>query len=162
MTTLLQDIRRTEPGRYLKPEEYDALLRAEPYLAPRIAAARAAEAVQKEVLTATIEPIFRKYDFQSGRANYGPAKCYRDVGYVYSYCVFAMLCDDMAMLNDKLLLWLRTILQSLAFPGGTKGLESIHATYSLLRKEMNRRVPPESAALLDPFFKAAEEVLSKP
>jgi hypothetical protein len=162
MNTLLEDIRRTDPGRYLTPEEYDALLRAEPYLAPRIAAAKAAEAAQQDVLTATIETIFKKYDFQTGRANYGPAKCYRDVGYVYSYCVFAMLCDDMPMLHDKLLLWLRTILQSLAFPGGTKGIDSIRATYSLLRKELNRRVPPESAALLDPFFKAAEEVLPRP
>lgn len=109
-------------------------------------------------MKATVSTILGKFDFASGRGGFGPDKCYRDVSTVYRHCVFAMLCDDLPMLENKLLIWLRTILQSLSFPGET---ESISATYTLLRKEVNRQLSKEDAALLDPFFQATAEVLSQ-
>lgn len=156
MSALLESIRKTEPGRYLTIEEARALVAAEPYMAARVAASRAAEAAEKAVVQATVEAVLKKYDFKSGRGGYGESKCYRDVTLVYRNVVFAMLCDDPEMLQNKLLFWLRTILQALSFPGGT---DSIKMCYATLRKEAFKRIPPESAALIDPFFKITEEIL---
>lgn len=156
--SVLAKITREEPGRYLTDEEVREALKESPFLASRIRAMRSAQRVEDEVVKSTVDPVLKKFDFQTGRGGYGSAKCYRDVGTVYRYCVYAMVCDDLALLNDKLLYWLRTILQSLSFPGYN---DSIAATYTLLRREMNRRLPAEDAALLDPFFRATEEILPK-
>lgn len=158
MPTLLAEISKTEPGRYLSADELRRLESEEPYLAPRIRAARNAQAAEPEILRAVLEPLYKRYDFDTGRT-YGREKGYRDVGIVYQYCVFAMLKDDMRFLENKLLFWLRTILQSLNFPGGN---DCIRDTYVMLRKETHRRLPKEDAALLDPFLKACEEVLPAP
>lgn len=159
MASLLIEITRTDPGRFLTAEELRRLETEEPYLAPRIRAARNAEAQAGAIVKAAVDASLARYDFATGRAGYGPDKCYRDVGTVYRYCVFAMLCDDIDLLKNKLLYWLRTILRGLNFPCG---VESIRFTYGALRKEMHRRLPKEDAALLDPFFVATEEVLTEP
>jgi hypothetical protein len=152
----LAKIRAENPGRYLTGAEFAALEAEAPYLRLRIRAARAAEQQEVTVLKVTLESIFRRYDFASGRGGFGQEKCYRDVGLVYRHCVFAMLCDDRSMLENKLLIWMRTIVQSLNFPAET---ESIAATYTLLRKETLKRLSAEDGALLDPMLRACEEIL---
>jgi hypothetical protein len=155
MHSILETARRDQPGEYL-PEEALQKLEAEvPYLAPRIRAARIAREKERQILEVVVEPMLRKYGFEE-KIPLSKGKCYRDVASVYRHCVFAMLCDSVSLLEDKLLWWLRTILQSQAFPGRS---ESIQSTYSLLRKEVSRKLPAEDAALLDPCFAACERIL---
>lgn len=155
---LLAEIARTEPGRWLTPEELDGLRADDPFMAPRVDAAAEARRVESTVLEATVETILKKYDFEA-RHDYGKDKCYRDVGAVYRYAVFAMLMNDRGLLENKLLYWMRSIIQSFQFPSGN---ESIRMTYRLLRQSANRSLAPEHARLLDPFLAAAEEVLPSP
>jgi hypothetical protein len=156
MHPILEQISRNEPGRYLTVDELKAIVADEPYLKDRANAALAAQAAEQNILDRTIKPVLKRYDFVTGRAGYGPEKCYRDVGAVYRYCVFAMLCDDPAMLKNKLLYWMRTIIQALNFPAGN---ESIKYTYDLLRKESGKVLPAEHARLLDPFLQIVAEIL---
>ena len=154
-TPLLDKIVAEEPGRYLTTEEQDALLRESRYFEPRITAARDAQAHEAEVVKRAVDAVLKRYDFR-GRYTYGAEKCYRDVGQVYRWCAFAMLLDDRKMLEDKLLLWMRAIIQSLDFPGAN---ESIRMTYKLLTDESRRALRPASFQLMEPFLRAAEEIL---
>ena len=153
---LLDAIARDTPGRYLTAEELAALEQEDPLATRRIAAARAAQEREQSVLDATIRPILKKYDFVTGRHGYGPEKCYRDVGATYRYCVFAMLCESPELLDNKLLLWMRKIIQALNFPSGN---ESIAATYTLLRREAARQLPKDAVTLLDPYFEQVAAIL---
>lgn len=155
MNAVLQTIRKEDPGRYPTDEELRHILEAEPYLEARVRALRSAKEHEKAIVQGVVDQALKKYDF-SGRGGFGPAKCYRDVGLVYRHCVFAMLCDDLQMLKEKLLYWLRTILQAQNFPCG---VESIVMVYSRMRAEVARRLPPEDAKLLDPYFAAAATIL---
>ncbi len=152
---LLDAIRKSEPGRYLTAEEHARLREEAPFLIPRLNAMRAVEAAQKDILKATVEPVLKKYRF-ADKVQHGPDKCFRDVGSTLRHCAFAMVCDDVQMLKDKLLYWLRTILQAVHFPGG---LAPIEMTYTLLYRETIKRLDPESAKLMEPFLKATMEVL---
>ena len=155
MTALLENISAESPGRYLTEEEYKQLLADSPYLEGRILAARDAQAKEEEVVGKTVRQVLKKYDFRKAY-EFGEDKCIRDVAVVYRYAVYCMLCDDRQQYEDKLLLWMRTIIQSFGFPGG---LDSIRMTYKLLREEARKRVKPETAELLDPFLAVAEEIL---
>jgi len=154
MHDLLKQISADTPGRYLTEVELKQL-EVDPYLRPRVAAARLAREKEPIVLDKTLNVILRRYEFEK-KHGYGREKCYRDVGSVYQWCVFAMLCDDVSLLENKLLFWMRTVIQAFGFPGGNN---SIRDTYSLLRKEMNKRVGGNEAELLDPFFASCERIL---
>jgi hypothetical protein len=152
--SILDEARRADPGSFLPEEKLRELEKVDHLMAARVRAARSAEQFEQPILRQVIEPILKKFDFS--KANAHRDKCYRDVGLVYRYCVFAMLSDDMKMLEDKLLFWLRTILQSQNFPQGN---ESIRATYTLLLREAERQIPPEHFRLLDPYLARAAAIL---
>lgn len=152
---LLVQYRKDSPGVYLAPAELQRLVDEDPSIAPRVQAAIAAQAQEKVVLDRVIPAVLKKYDFRKA-FEYGESKCYRDVGAVYRWCVFAMLCDDQEMLENKLLIWMGVIVRSLNFPSGR---ESIRYCYKLLRKEAMAALDPAKGALLDPYFAAAELIL---
>ncbi|MBI1292502.1 hypothetical protein GC173_14885 [bacterium] len=151
---ILETARKDRPGEYLSTAELAELERIDHLMAAKVRAARKAQEVEAIVLKNTIENIFKKFDFS--KAFQYRDKCYRDVGIVYRYCVFAMLCDDLGFIEDKLLFWLRTVLQSLNFPGG---VASIRQTYSDLMKETQRQLPPEDFRLLEPYLARTVSVL---
>lgn len=152
---LLARIADESPGRYLTMEEKDAVLRGSPYMAPRLAAASDAEARHDEVVERTVKAVLKKFDFKRAY-EYGEDKCIRDVGAVYRWAVFCMLCGDRRMFEDKLLLWMRTVIQSFGFPGGN---ESIRMSYARLRTEAGKALRRETMELLEPYLAAAEEIL---
>lgn len=155
MHALLEKARLESPGRYLTAEEMALLERDEPYIAPRLRAARAAAEKERAIVPSIVDRVFKKYDFEA-RIGYSKAKCQRDIGYVYKYCVFCMVLDSVEVLENKLLWWLRTILHAQNFPGE---IQSIQMTYALLRQEVARQLPKQDAELLDPYFAAAERIL---
>ncbi len=155
MISILEEARASDPGLYLSEEKLRSLEKIDHLMAARVQAARKAEQAEPAILKNVIETVTRKYDFASNAVNY-KEKCYRDVGLVYRYCVFSMLCDDMTILENKLLFWLRTILQSQNF---AQGNDSIRATYELLLKESQKQLSPEVFRYLDPFLARAVTIL---
>jgi hypothetical protein len=151
---ILDEARRDRPGEYLPATKLVELEKIDHLMAARVRAARVAQEHEPAIIKTTVDVILKKFDFSKAASYQG--KCYRDVGLVYQYCVFAMLCDDMALLENKLLHWLRTILQSQSFP---EGKESIRSTYALLLKESERRIPPQDFRLLEPYLARAASIL---
>lgn len=156
MSALLEEIRKNDPGRYLTREEASALSFEGPGMVARIKASQAAQALEDQIVEATVLATLKKYDYER-KHNYARDKCMRDVGYVYRYAVFSMLCEDRRILDDKLLFWLRTVLQAQGFP---EGLESIKWCYSTLLLNVRKKLQPEHVALLEPYFAGAVEILS--
>ena len=152
---ILKQQMKDKPGEYFSAEELARLGAEDPSMAPRIEAASRAQIAEKVVLDRVIPATLRKFDFRKS-FEYGEDKCYRDVGAVYRWCVFAMLCDDQTMLENKLLIWMGIIVRSLNFPGGS---ESIRFCYKLLRREMNAALGAPHASMLDPYFACAELIL---
>lgn len=158
LNPILEQQKKERPGEYLSPDDVEVLRRQEPALAPCIDAALAAQKREQEILERVITDVLKKFDFR-GRYQYGEEKCYRDVGAVYRYAVFAMLCNDMQMLENKLLIWMGTIIRSLNFPGGT---DSIRYTYEKLRRESVAALGETHGRLLEPYLAAAVETLPSP
>ncbi len=152
---ILEDHRKNNPGTYLRDDELDQIVQDDAYMSPRVIAAKEAKSLEDKILGKVIPTVLKKYDFK-GRYEYGPDKCYRDVGAVYKYSVFAMLCDNPQMLEDKLLTWMGTIIRSLDFPGGS---DSIRYTYTNLSKVSEKYLSKRSADLLLPYLKIAERSL---
>lgn len=166
-------------NRHLTQAEMAEYLSALPAHERRIAAAR--EVIQHEQSTVeqVLMEVFASYPFESSHA-YAQDKCMRDVRSVSAYATLSMLMNDPQWFRDKLLLWLRTILQAFHFPDrevilkktmfGANGnndsqnlaanQRSIFETYSRLRAIYKERLTPVSFALLEPYLDQAVNTLS--
>jgi hypothetical protein len=98
-------------ARHLTEDELRQYLRLAPEEEARVGAAREVAAAESGVVQATVGEIFQIYPYAQNHFA-APDKCSRDVAYVSVYATHAMLLRDPAWFNDKLLLWLRTILQA--------------------------------------------------
>jgi hypothetical protein len=139
----------------LSPEEEAQVLAEDPYLEPRIEAMREARDFEKVIVGNTVDIVLRKYEFEQ-RHDYGRPKCMRDVTAVYRWSVFCMVLDDVSVLENKLLYWMRTVIQAFEFPGRN---QSIQYCYSTLRKECGRLLKAPTMQLLDPFLASVEAIL---
>jgi len=148
---------------------------------PRATAAREIKAVETVIVQTVIKEIFALYPFEE-RHVIATGKCSRDVRYVSAYATLAMLMSDPQWFDDKLLLWLKTILQSFEFPeqthkpkvnfnlganaANTKLEEyklhqrSIFDTYTRLKQQYQRTLSPPSYELIAPYLQQAIEVLA--
>jgi hypothetical protein len=151
----LRNLLKVEPGRYLTLEEEQRVLAEDPYLEPRLEAMRDARDFEKTIVGSAVDLVLRKYEFEQ-RYETGRAKCMRDVGAVFRWSVYCMVIDDVTVLENKLLYWMRTVIQSFEFPGKN---QSIQYAYTLLRKESARLLKPTTMQLLDPFLATAENIL---
>jgi hypothetical protein len=72
-------------------------------------------AVEAEVVFKTLKQIFSIYPF-SKYHEFPKDKCVRDISYVSAYATHSLLMADPDWFRDKLLIWLKTILQSFSYP----------------------------------------------
>lgn len=165
-------------SRHLDSPELELYRATLPEQAHRIKAAQEIKLVQAEVVSTTIGEVFDIYPFLENH-ELAQGKCYRDVSYVAAYITLAMLMDDPEWLRDKLLLWLKTILQSFCFPQRNKEsaipthrlvtLEadklpsmrsSIYETYSRLNGHFHQKLSPEAYSLIEPLLKMTCDILA--
>jgi len=83
-------------------------------------------------------------------------KCKRDMSYVLNFAAGALLQDDEAGFQERLVLWMQSIMRSL-----NKEAQSMYA-YRELQKLINETMPPESAILLNHYLDIFIEALSLP
>ena len=102
-------------SRHLNETEYQAYLRLAPENADLVAAAQEIMAAELSVATNTIKQVFFLYPF-SKYHEMPKDKCIRDVCYVSAYATHSMLMADPDWFRDKLLIWLKTILQAFSYP----------------------------------------------
>jgi len=83
------------------------------------------------------------------------AKAYRDVQLTTRYMSQAMLLEDIGILEEKLLYWLRTILAGLNFTP-----EFNRDTYTFLKQGFRQNLPPDAFAVFEPYLDRTIEVMS--
>ncbi len=83
------------------------------------------------------------------------AKAFRDVQLTTRYMAQAMLLDELTMLEEKLLFWLRTILSGLNFTP-----EFNRDTYTFLKQGFRQSLPPEHFARFEPYLNRTIEIMS--
>lgn len=165
-------------SRYLENAELKLYCSVLPEHIKRAKAAHEIKKVQAEVVAKTVKEVFSMYPFLQNH-ELASGKCSRDVGYVAAYITQAMLMNDSEWLRDKLLLWLKTILQAFCFPERNKDINaqthslvtveadrlpsmrsSVYETYARLKNNFEEKLSPESFALVEPLLQMACDILA--
>lgn len=177
----LRQLCKPAEARHLTDEEMALIQDEVPETAPLITVARKIREMDVQIIKRVIEEVFSQYPYDKHHEFANP-KCTRDVRYVVAYCCHAMICKDPVWLEDKLLIWLKTILQAFDFPDRQKsaanalfadktmekqiaGLpiktKSIFQCYYRLRQEFQKALPPEDFEKIGPYLQQAVDVLSE-
>ncbi len=94
-------------------------------------------------------PNFDKYHVHAW------AKAFRDVQLTTRYMAQALLIDEMGMLEEKLLFWLRTILSGLNFTP-----EFNRDTYTYLKQGFRQTLPPDAFVQFEPYLNRTIDIMS--
>ena len=177
----LAELFRQAEGRHLNDEELEVVVTTLPELGREVEAARAARAVAVAVVKKVVAEVFAQYPYEKAH-EHAMAKCPRDVNYVVAYAALAMVSRDPGWLDNKLLIWLKTILQSFDFPERIKSsanalfadrvLEdalaklpsksrSIFHTYYRLKLEMRKAMPAEHFEMIEPYLQLTLDSLTE-
>lgn len=166
-------------SRHLDNSELKHYCSVVPEYINRAKAAHEIKKVQTNVVNITVKEIFMMYPYLQHH-DLSQGKCQRDVRYVSAYITQAMLMNDPQWLNDKLLLWLKTILQAFCFPERNKEIasvesyknitqdadkmpavrSSIYETYKRLKSHYSDQLSPESYALIEPLLETTCKILA--
>ncbi|MCA9541922.1 MAG: hypothetical protein KC620_23660 [Myxococcales bacterium] len=175
---VLADLFRAAEARHLTAEELETYARALPEHAARAAAAAEVARHEGDVVGATVTDIFALFPFEE-TYEFGHAKCTRDVRYVSAYATLAMLMRDGAWYDEKLLQWMRTIVQAFRFPERrrsrpvlfarrdsdekprTPGLDAIRTTYTRLRDGYEKALSADAFVLMRPYLQQTIDVLGR-
>jgi Phycobilisome protein len=175
----LKNLFAAAEGRFLSDDELGEFQRVIPTAKQRAEAARQMRAHEQDVVERVVEEIFRDYPFEKNHA-LARVKAIRDIRTVAAYAQLAMLMDDPRWFRDKLLLWLRTILQALGFPdreGPARKVafasnddqslkqykpdqRAVHATYAKLKQRFTEVLDSGNAQLVAPYLQQATDTLS--
>jgi len=177
----LQELFRRSEGRHWSEEELGTYSRSVPEFAKRAEAARAIAKHEATVVEKTVTEIFSVYAFMKHHP-LAEVKAPRDITQVSVYTTSAMLMNDSDWLRDRLLLWLKTILQAFAFPkresGGQKTLfgnrtpttnpaenmaqrrQAIFETYIALKRNYQQALDSAHFSLIEPYLQQVIDTLS--
>ncbi|NKI36351.1 hypothetical protein HFP89_14365 [Wenzhouxiangella sp. XN79A] len=176
----LRRIFKDAEARHLTEDELSIYRRLLPDWAERADAAKAAYAVEADVVSDAINRIFEVYPYAE-KHKLAPEKCVRDATNVSTYAIQAMLMNDNQWYKDKLLFWLKTILQAFNFPGRVKpkesvlfgsnedaeringlpdGLQSLYETYLLMDRNYQQSLDEPHYLLLKPHVEIVREILT--
>jgi len=179
----LDQLFKVAESRHFTDTEFKQYLALAPEYADRVAAAQEIMAQELTVVTTTIKQVFFLYPF-SKYHEFPKDKCIRDVGYVSAYATHSMLMDDPDWFRDKLLIWLKTILQAFSYPAReerqldapAQGLpypeitqradtlpkrrRAIYETYARLIMNYKEVLSPKTFALIQPHLQLAVDILA--
>lgn len=170
-------------SRHFTDTEFQQYLALVPDYADRVAAAQEVIAAELATVTTTIKQVFFLYPFAKYH-EFPKDKCVRDVSYVSVYATHSMLMAEPDWFRDKLLIWLKTILQAFSYPareerpGVTPAQElpypeitrhadtlpkrqrAIYETYARLLMNYKQVLSPQAFALLQPHLQLAVDILA--
>ena len=111
----LKTIFKSAEGRHLTELELQEYCSVMPNLSDHAAAAREVAKCEPAAVQTVVDEIFLFYAFEQNYPD-GRAKCMRDIRYVSAYATLSMLMNDPKWFQDKLLIWMKRILQAFEFP----------------------------------------------
>lgn len=168
-------------SRHFKDEELADIVAELPELEPLADTCKTIRSKDVAIINKVVKEVFSQYDYVQNH-DFASAKCPRDVRYVVTYACAAMLARDLQWLEDKLLIWLKTILQAFEFPARKAGsggalfsdkvledaltklpqkTQSIFHCYYRLRQEMEKELGPEHFPHIEPYLTSALNVLTE-
>ncbi|MFQ3594344.1 MAG: hypothetical protein SNJ82_14295 [Gemmataceae bacterium] len=155
MNRRIKQIINGSDSRFLTKEEMRDILNYTNSLPARFKAATQAEQQEAEIVRWVIDQLKPRYPNMEKFHLRGWERGYRDVQLTFRYIVQAMILDDVKVLEDKLLFWLRTMLAGVDLTP-----QFIRDTYELLTESCEARLSQESFELLAPFLNRTTEVLA--
>lgn len=109
----LANMFRQAEGKYFTDAEFAKLESLYPNLKAHIEAAKDVRAKETGIVGRSVKEIYTMYPYEQHH-EHATAKCVRDARYVLSYATLSMLIEDPRWFEDKLLIWMKTILQALS------------------------------------------------
>lgn len=155
MNDRIRKIINASDSRYLNKDEMKDILAYTTSLPARFKAAGQVEQHEVAAVRSCIDEMRKRYPNLEKFHAKGWDRSYRDVQLVVRYIVQSMILDDAKVMDDKLLLWLRTMLSGVDLTP-----QFIRDTYVLLADGFRRLMPQEAFAMFEPFLAHATEVLS--
>lgn len=146
----IAELFRVAESRHFTDDELERYLTLVPTHHDLVAAAREVMAAESAVVTLTVKQVFFLYPF-SKYHELPKDKCIRDVSYVSAYAIHSMLMADPDWFRDKLLIWLKTILQAFCYPAREE--RKLETALAFLKTDIvgdpNRLPHPEITAHAD-------------
>ncbi|MCC5789369.1 MAG: hypothetical protein JJT75_07025 [Opitutales bacterium] len=176
----LADIFVACESRHLNEEEFETYLSVVPEFQSRANAAKEMKAKDGAVVRQTIKELYEIYPYEKFHQIAMP-KCIRDVRYVTAYATQSMLMGDPDWFRDKLLIWLKTILQSFQYPDIPKGTtrrlnqepealqmveslkpeqRSVYECYYKVKKDLHKELSSDAYAEMEAYLQISIDILS--
>lgn len=141
--------------RYPTADERDRLLAYAGSIGGRAVAADEMAALAGPVTDAVMARMKQLYPNVPRFHAAGYEKGYRDNRLLLEYMTKAMLLDDVQLLNDQVLTWVRTLFKSFNFTP-----KFMRDNFALMRDEVRTRAKPRTFALMEPFLTHTMNYLS--
>lgn len=142
-------------SRYLTEEERNEVLTYTQGFTERLKLAALIEENEDAAVRYCIDNTRKRYPNFDKYHLHAWAKAFRDVQLSTRYMAQAMLLDEISLLEDKLLFWLRTILAGLNFTP-----EFNRDTYTYLKQGFRQSLPPEAFAKFERYLDRTIEIMS--
>ena len=142
-------------SRYLTEEERKEVLEYANGFSERFRVMALIEANEDTAVRFCIENTRKRYPNFDKYHSSAWAKAFRDVQLTTRYMAQAMMLDEMGILEEKLLFWLRTILAGLNFTP-----EFNRDTYTYLKQGFRQSLPPDAFSVFEPFMNRTIEIMS--
>ncbi len=155
MNTRINLLIQGSDSRYLTPEERQEVSDYTSGFVDRLAVIAQIEESEEAAVRFCIDNTRKRYPNFDKYHTTAWAKAFRDVQLTTRYMAQAMLLDEIGILEEKLLFWLRTILAGLNFTP-----EFNRDTYTYLKQGFRQSLPPDIFAKFEPFLNRTIEIMS--
>jgi len=142
-------------SRYLTAEERQELLTYTSSFQERLEAVAQIEENEDAAVRFCIDSTRKRYPNFDKYHTAAWAKAFRDVQLTTRFMAQSMLLDEMGILEEKLLFWLRTILAGLNFTP-----EFNRDTYTYLKQGFRQSLPPDTFGKFEPYLNRTIEIMS--
>jgi hypothetical protein len=155
MNNRISEILVGSDSRYLTPDERQEVLDYTNGFPERFRIVGLIESNEEAAVRFCIDNTRKRYPNFDKYHGSAWAKAFRDVQLTTRFMAQAMLLDEMSLLEEKLLFWLRTILAGLNFTP-----EFNRDTYTYLKQGFRQSLPPDAYAAFEPYLNRTIEVMS--
>jgi hypothetical protein len=155
MHTELREVMHGAEGRYLSSDEIDRVMGIVNSYEDRFAIMKKLELNEIEIVNETIERMFEKYpDFYKDRPN-AYDKCVRDESLVLRYAAMAMVNNDPEIFEEKVLYWMKTVVQSMEFT------EEAKFTYTYMQTLVTRALGEKDAPEINRYLQMMVDIMDE-
>jgi len=153
MNPTIEEMMDDARGRYLEPAEQSTLTDFAETLEERLAAMRAVEEHEQQMVDEAVETMFQEHPDAASRHEFVKEKAKRDMILVLRYCALAMIRDDKEALDQQLLHWFATIVDAFEMR------DLLETSYRALLESAADRLDAEHFQWIKPYIERVIERL---